>query len=289
MQSWVNYHSHTRYDDGNAEPIEYIKKAIEIGMPAYGYSAHAPVNFNTDWCVPQEKFNQYKDAIKKIKDEYGNKLQIYQGLEIDYIPDIAGKNSNILKDTELDYFIGSIHFVDRFQNDDHWNIDTSLELFKKGLISIFDNNIRKAATRYFELTRQMIEEDQPDIIGHMDKIKMFNTKLNLFDETDKWYRDQVNLTIQCIKKSGGIVEINTRGYYRYNQPELYPSLWIVNLLNKAGIPLMINSDSHKPNEIVAGMTYCAKKLKKLPVEKIFALYNNKWKEFLFNENGLIFP
>lgn len=288
MQAWANYHSHTNFCDGSDEPVKYIEEAIRLGFAAYGYSAHAPVGFETNWCLPDTKFPDYLASIDQIKKYYKEKIQVYLGLEIDFIPDFVGRSMHLLKDVQLDYFIGSVHFVDRFEDGTYWNIDTSEELFLKGLKEIFHNDFRKASIRFFEITRQMLEEDKPPVVGHLDKIKIYNKNRNFFKETEKWYRDQVDLTIDTIKKTGSIIEINTRGYYKYQQPDLYPGFWIVEKLAKKGIPLMINSDSHKPSEIDGGLSYTAAKLKELGINEIFSLYNNTWTSFPFDERGIRF-
>ena len=121
---------------------------------------------------------------------------------------------------------------------------------------------------------------------HLDKIKMYNHLGNYFLETEKWYQDQVELTINTLIEYNTIVEINTRGFYRYGQTDLYPSDWIIEKLARADVPLMINSDAHKPEEIIMGMPYAAKKILHLGVQQIFALNSNKWKAFEFDEDGI---
>ena len=133
----------------------------------------------------------------------------------------------------------------------------------------------------------MIEEEKPNIIGHMDKIKMFNSRGHFFEESETWYKDQIRLTIEVLRRRGTIVEVNTRGYYRYNQPDLYPGEWIIGELIKAGIPLMINSDAHKPEEVILGMDYAADKLKNLGVSEVFSLVNNKWKVYPLERQGIL--
>jgi histidinol-phosphatase (PHP family) len=288
MLSWANYHSHTYYCDGTSEPIKYIRKALKMGLPAYGYSSHAPVNFPTDWCMPEEKLKKYLLEIRNLKNQFKDSIEIYTGLEIDYFNGEDGMNKDRLGEFQLDYFIGSVHFVGSFANGMHWNIDTSFKLFLKGLKEIYNLNFRKATIEYYETTRRMIEDLQPTIVGHIDKIKMFNPLGNFFREDETWYKDQIMLTINTLKKKNCIVEINTRGYYKYNQAELYPSTWIIDLMKKAGIPLMINSDSHHPSEIIKGMSYAATKLKALSIDKIYALYRNRWSEFNFTEQGIRF-
>jgi len=288
MQAWANYHSHNHFCDGSDDPVIYVNEAIKLGLVAYGFSSHAPVGFETNWCIPGNKLDEYINTVIKLKEDYKSKIQLFLGLEIDFIPDFAGYTRNLNKYSQLDYFIGSVHFVDQFENGNHWNIDTSFELFQDGLKQIFKGDIRKAATRFYEITRQMLEEDRPDIIGHLDKIKMFNNKGHFFNENEKWYVDQVDLTIDKIKQTGGIVEVNTRGYYKYQQPDLYPGLWIVEKLVKKGIPLMINSDSHKPDEIIGGFSYATPLLKEIKVNEVFALYDKKWGSYSYSKQGLKF-
>ena len=288
MYSWTNFHSHTHYCDGSSPVEEYVKAAINLDMPAYGFSSHAPVAFPTDWCIPDDDMENYLSDFDRVKKKYSDKIQLYCGLEIDYIPGIAGRNKHLLHSIDLDYFIGSIHFVNAFPDGTPWNIDTAFELFQKGLAEIFNNSIEKAAQCFFELTREMIVSEKPDIIGHIDKIKMFNNRGNYFDESEKWYRDQIQETISVLKHHNSIVEVNTRGFYRYGQPDLYPSLWIVEQLNAADIPLMINSDSHKPEEINAGMTYAATELMKVGVKELYSLSDGKWRSHKFTAEGLLF-
>jgi histidinol-phosphatase (PHP family) len=286
MNTWVNYHSHTQYCDGENPAIEYITEAIRRGLPAYGYSSHAPIAIPSNWCIPDPDFGSYLDEVHTIKKAFGEKIQVYLGLEIDFIPGIAGRRKHLLKNTDLDYFIGSIHFVNSFGDGQPWNIDTSFELFRRGMKEIFKDDFRKAATRFYELSRQMIEEEKPDIIGHLDKIKMFSSQWGYFNENESWYRDQIDLTIRTLKTSSTIVEINTRGYYKYGQKELYPSIWIIEKLNKAGVPLMINSDAHRPKEIIEGMAYAANILKSVGVQRLNALFNNHWQDYDFDKHGL---
>ena len=285
--AWTNYHSHTNYCDGSNKPEVYIQSAIENKLRAYGYSSHAPINFETDWCIADNDFENYMREVKNIKKKYQSEIQTYIGLEIDFIPDFAGRHQHILTNCQLDYFIGSIHFVDKFADGTHWNIDNTKELFDKGLKEIFNNKFGKASERFYELSNQMIEEDKPEIIGHLDKIKMYNKNSFYFSESEPWYKKQVENTLNIIKRAGSIVEINTRGYYRYGQKDLYPSAWIVERMIDMDIPIMLNSDSHAPDEITAGFEYAATELNKLGVKKLWVLYNNKWQAKEFNNEGFI--
>jgi histidinol-phosphatase (PHP family) len=122
----------------------------------------------------------------------------------------------------------------------------------------------------------------------MDKIKMFNKTAHYFNEHESWYKDQINLTLNAIKQSGSIVEINTRGWYRYNQPELYPGETIIQQLIKENIPVTISSDAHDPGEILKGIPEAASVLKRLGLKRLTALFHEKWNEYPFDQEGIRF-
>lgn len=289
MKTWVNYHSHTHFCDGTTRPEDYIQAAIELGHPAYGFSSHAPVPFTTDWNIPGHKFQNYLDEIDRLKALYSGQIEIYKGLEIDYIPGLAGRSKYLQENATLDYFIGSVHFVDVLPDGKFWNIDTSADLFARGLKEIFADDIREAASRFWEITREMVTTDKPDVIGHLDKIKMFNKENRYFSEKEDWYVEQVENTLGVIKEQGCIVEINTRGLYRYGQTDLYPGAWIIRRIAEMGIPVMINSDAHKPEEIELGMDYTAAILLSHKIDSVSLLYHGGWKSYPLSPGGIEFP
>ncbi|MBN2487219.1 MAG: histidinol-phosphatase [Bacteroidales bacterium] len=284
---WTNFHSHSLFCDGADDPEKYILAAINEKIIAYGFSSHAPVNFKTDWCIPDNRLSEYIEKVKYIKKKYHSEIQTYLGLEIDYIPGVSGRNKHLNYMLDLDYFIGSVHFCGYFPDGTPWNIDHTPELFLKGLKEIYKNNFRKATEVFYENTRLMVTEDKPDVIGHLDKIKMFNNQGFCFDENEKYYREQVALTLQTIKNTGSIVEINTRGYYRYGQLDLYPSQWALEMIAKMDIPVMLNSDCHKADEITAGFIYAVEILKKAGIQKLWSLLDEKWQGFDFDRTGIL--
>ncbi len=278
---WTNYHSHTYYCDGKNPPEDYIQEALYQKLPAYGYSSHAPVPFDCEWTIPQRKINNYLNDIKALRSTFRNKIQIYIGLEVDYIPCISGPQHVEIKKLGLDYTIGSIHFVDSFKNGKKWCIDWTPDFFFNGVKNVFNGNIKNAVLRYFELTREMLENSPPDILGHFDKIRMHNNNFSHFDETENWYKNAVEDLLHLIKKKNVIVEINTRGYYKAGS-NLYPHPWCYNVIKQLGIPVSINSDAHSPDEITKGYKYAANVLLDSGIDEIWSLVEGKWKPFKFD-------
>ncbi len=211
-------------------------------------------------------------------------MEIYAGLEVDYIPGVTGPRNF---SEQLDYTIGSIHFADTLPDGTPWEVDGPHNKFLEGLEKIFHNKIRDVVTRYFELTCHMLEDSPPTILGHMDKIKIQNTGHPLFQESDTWYREEVMKTIERITKSGTIVEVNTRGLYQKKSVTPYPSPWILELLHQKNIPVTLSSDAHHPDDLVNQFLETASLLKKIGFKKLSVLSKGEWKQFDFNETGVI--
>src|SRR5688572_8825343 len=178
---------HTTYCDGKSEMMDYVDEARKLNMVSIGFSSHAPVPFPTKWCMKAERFDEYINDIENIKRSNPG-ADIYKGLEVDFIPAVTSPN---LFKHKLDYTIGSIHFVEKLPDGTGWEIDGTHALFLEGYSKIFNNKIEDAISRYFELTREMIETATPSIVGHLDKIKIQNVDGKFFSETDTWYQDEI--------------------------------------------------------------------------------------------------
>jgi histidinol-phosphatase (PHP family) len=284
--SWTNYHGHCHYCDGKYEPEKYIESALQQGMVAYGFSSHAPLPFETAWAMKEENLAKYVAEIWELQHKYQHDIQIYCGMEVDYIPGRIGPKSKLVLDATLDYTVGSVHFVESFPDGSGWEIDGSHQVFLDGLQRIFGGDAPKAVSRYFELTRQMVEEECPDVIGHIDKIKIQDEEGRLFSQQANWYQQQMRQTLQLIADAGAIVEVNTRGIYKKKTPETYPARWVLEEIHRLGIPITLNSDAHHPDEITACFTETAQMLQAIGFRQLHILYDGAWQGVEFDERGV---
>jgi len=274
---------HSTYCDGKGELMDYFQQANALKMTSIGFSSHAPIPFPCRWCMKAEDLSHYLQTIENLK-ESTSEVDIYKGLEIDFIPDVISPNQ--FKD-QLDYTIGSIHFVENLPTGTPWEIDGQHTLFLEGLEKIFHGDICSAITRYFELTREMIQHSCPSVIGHLDKIKIQNVGDKFFTERDQWYQLEVKKTIDLIKDSKTIVEVNTRGIYQKKSTTTYPSPWILELLHKKNIPVTLSSDAHHPMDITNQFPETANLLSNIGFKSITILHEGNWKPFSFNAHGII--
>lgn len=267
----------------------YLKKAVAAGMHAYGFSSHAPLPVDSTWAMQEDRLPDYLAEIRRLRTEWQNDIEVYAGLEIDFLPGLSWWDQIGPLYRDLDFVIGSIHYVDTFDDGRPWEIDGSHEVFLEGLRQIFKGDIRAAVTRYFELTRWMVMLENPDVIGHLDKIKIQNVGGFYFSETESWYRHEIDKTLKVIATTGASIEVNTRGLYSGKSLDLYPSQWVLERIHAMNIPVTLNSDAHAPNEVTAGFDFAAKILHKTGIKKLKVLLDGKWIDVGYDENGLDLP
>jgi len=273
---WSNYHGHSHYCDGKGAIEEYIEEALKQGMKTIGISSHAPLPFETLWAMPQERLKEYIDEVACLKAKYEGKIQVYTGLEVDFIPETIGPEDESIKQLSLDYNVGSVHFVDQFPDGIHFEADGSRLGFIKAIDQIFEGDVQKLVKRYFELVRMMLTTSTPTILGHLDKIKIQNSDGLLFDENAGWYKDEMMETLDVLAVSGIIMEVNTRGLYKKKCDATYPSLWVLKEAFKRSIPVTINSDAHHPRELTGDFEFAASEVKAAGYSETFHLWDGIW-------------
>lgn len=247
----INLHTHTPYCDGRSEITEMISEAIKLNMSVLGFSSHAPLGFTTQWSLQDlDKTGLYCKAIKTMQEQIDDQdLLVLLGLEADYIPKQTFSFDMLRERFGLSYIIGSIHMV-RCDND-YWFIDGPREGYLQGLKKYFANDIRYAAAAFYKQSEEMIRQERPDIIGHLDKIVMHNRN-EFFNPEDKWHIEMLDSLLDVIKSSACMIEINTRGLYSGKHTDFYPGAYLFERIREWQIPVMINSDAHETKDLIAG-------------------------------------
>ncbi len=93
--------------------------------------------------MKKQNLETYDIEIQQLKKQYENEIQVYCGLEVDYIPGLTGPKNFSFFSRNLNYLIGSVRFVDKFPDGSHWEIDGSREVFMRGVNQIFEGDIQK--------------------------------------------------------------------------------------------------------------------------------------------------
>jgi histidinol-phosphatase (PHP family) len=233
-----------------------------------------------------EKLPVYIKDLADLKVKYKNQINLLSALEVDYIPSVAGPHHPRIPNADFDYTVGSVHFVDAFEDDEPFSIDDATPKFARGVDEIFGGDIRKIVKRYFDLQKEMLEKDPPQILGHPDKIRMHNRNRFFFDETADWYLEEVRSTLKLAAEKEVIVEINTKYFEaaEYTFPSSTHFKWMAQ--NK--IPVTLNSDAHKPKNLLSGFVEVAELLLKNNIKHLWQ-YDDRAGDFVpknFEKDGI---
>jgi len=283
---WTNFHTHSNFCDSVGDPEDFIKAALKQNVKVLGFSSHAPLPFATDWTMEPAHLPEYYARINHLKAEYRDKLSIYLGLEIDYIPGLTGPRAPQFVASGLDYCIGSVHYVGRNAPQGSYLIDGSAEEFARGIKQVYGGNAQQAVERYYELVREMAVKEPPDIIGHLDLIKINNLHERYFSEAESWYRAAVEATIRTIAQGRAIVEINTGGIARKKISTFYPSPWIIELCMAHRITITLSADAHKPEQLTGEFSRAAQMLHDIGYKEMAVLTPQGWRQYPFSAQGV---
>lgn len=274
----TNLHTHTKYCDGKYSAEDMIIAAINNNMQSIGISTHGPTPFVSDWNIQKNKVENYINEILELKEKYKGTIEVYLGMELDYIPGIGFDDYSKSLMKRLDYYIGSVHYLGKFNNGVMWTVDYNLDELLQGINDSFEGDKRLAIETYYNIIGQMVEQYEPPIIGHIDLFKKNNKDNIIFDENEKWYIDAVEKCLNIIKGTSSVVEINTGGIARGYTKEQYPSTFIIEMLKEKNIPVIINSDAHSTDGITCKFDEMYELVYNLGFDKLSYLTNSGWKE-----------
>ncbi len=228
----IDLHNHTtRCNHAEGTIDEYVQKAIALGIDIYGFSEHAPMDFDEGYRLSFEEMTDYENDILIAKEKYKDDIDILLGYEVDWLP---GHMDERVLNAKVDYLIGSVHFIDK------WSFDNP-----EFIGGWKERDIDEIWQAYFEATEAMAKSGYFDIAGHLDLIKVFK-----YLPTQD-VRLLAKKSLEAIKKSGMVLELNAAGL-RKPVGEIYPSRALLEEAYALDIPVTFGSDAHSPEQVGFG-------------------------------------
>jgi histidinol-phosphatase (PHP family) len=249
--------------DGNGTVEDYCKLAHEKRFVSLGFSAHAPITKKTslmsDWHLPDGSFDKYCFLVRTAQKKWKDALDVYLGLEIDYIKDYIGPADDDIQALGLDFIIGSVHCLLPSNTSIDWTekfmqqkkllcVDGSEEEFQLLITHGWNSDVFALVESYWEAVIAMCKRGKFDILGHCDLIKRNNADDKYFSTKDPRYLRYAE-KLACVLADSSmpiVAEVNTGGMNRGKTKEPYPSLDILKIFRKKNIPVTINADAHFP-------------------------------------------
>lgn len=231
---YADYHTHTTFCDGKNTPEEMVLGAIKKGMTAIGFSGHSYLPGGESYCMLKENIPAYRTEILRLKEVYGDKIQILLGLEQEYFSPHTPDG--------YDYVIGSAHNL--CKDGKFCEVDNTCEALVQGVNDLFDGDYYAAAENYFEIVADIPHKWKVDVIGHFDLITKFNEGQTLFDESHPRYEKAAKAALDKLLLYDIPIEVNTGAMSRGYRTSPYPAKkWLSYIAQKGG-RVILNGDSH---------------------------------------------
>ena len=236
-----NYHTHTIFCDGKNTAEEMVKAAIKAGSKEIGFTGHSYLKDDPSWTMSPENERLYKEEIGRLKEKYKGKIDIYLGIEQDYMSSPA---------VGYEYILGSVHCL--YKDGHYISLDDTPELLKEAIRLYYNNDPYALCEDYYETVSHLYEKTKCQIIGHFDLITKFNEKDFLIDTKNERYRKAAKKALYNLIDTPAVFEINYGAISRGYRSIPYPEPFILSILSGAGKPVILSSDAHSDKTLLYG-------------------------------------
>ena len=259
-----NFHTHTNMCDGDNTAEEMVLSAIDKGFSALGFSGHGYTDFDLSYCM--KDMPKYIAEIKRLKEKYKNKIEIYLGVEEDIR---CPQNRD-----DFEYIISSSHYT--FVNGKNMAIDSSFDGFKDCL-EAWNGDVLEMAKEYFESFCDYILKRKPDIIGHFDLLTKYDqTGETPFFSGNAEYEKTAKKYIGIAARSGCLIEVNTGAISRGYRKDPYPSEMLLKEILKNDGRIILSSDSPSVDSLDCEFDNTRKMLKKIGFKELYTLSQGRF-------------
>lgn len=220
----ANYHGHTMHcKHGIGTTREHIESAIKYGLKEVAITEHVPIKGKKLSRIDYDDFEPFILELNALKVEYQDQIKVLSGLECEYIPEIFEDHLALKAKYDIDFLVLGHHFSNLSQVG-HYYFETS-------------NN--QMIDEYVENSIAAVKSGHFSIFAHPDLI------FNKMAANDYLLTKSAELLAAC-KEADIAIEINGNGL-RNNKG--YPNKEFWKLAKSYDLTVVINADSHAPEEI----------------------------------------
>jgi histidinol-phosphatase (PHP family) len=240
----TDYHVHLRPDEHPSEFADYMtpanaeryrETAEERGIAELGVAEHVYRFTQALEIWDHELWREYaRDDLDAYCAFVREQTDLKLGIEADFIPGREDRTRGLLEARELDYVVGSIHFLAEGALDyDKYDVWTRADSADKVWRTYFTWLGEAAASGLF------------DVLAHPDLVKHWGRERPWPDKDLRYYYD---LAMEQIADSGIAIEVSTAGL-RKPVGEIYPARAFLEMCVDAGNPIALSSDAHLPEQV----------------------------------------
>ena len=260
-----DFHVHSSFCDGAADPEEIVLAAISSGLASIGFSGHGYTPYDLRYCM--KDIVGYIGEITRLRKKYNGKIQIYLGIEED--------SRHVQNSADFDYIIGSCHYIEK--DGGVYPFDSNYEKFSY-ILSLYDGDAMRLCEDYYSHFTEYILRYKPTVIGHFDLVTKFEeTKTDFYLKEPKYFEIAEYYARHALR-SGSFFELNTGLMSRGYRTSPCPHDSILHIIKKEGGRIVLNSDSHKPETLCAYFEEAKARLRDIGFTETYALIDGEWKK-----------
>lgn len=232
----TNFHTHAKrclHAYGTEE--DYVLEAIDKGLSLLGFSDHAPFpDHDFGYRMPYDELDGYISELNRLKEVYSERIKIYKGLEIEYHPEYLDYYQSLVTTMGLDYLALGEHFYTEPSG-------------QKKNIAFAEST--KDYIYYAQAISEALDTGFFRFVAHPDI--MFLSPYAFDDNCQR----ACEIMISAAKEHGTILEFNANGFRREKRvyPDglrhPYPYLRFWDMVKAEGLPVIIGSDCHSPEQL----------------------------------------
>jgi len=255
----IDSHSHTFYSKHAVGTVdELVRASIAAGVTILTITDHAPFPVDRDNRLLDAELERYFADIEQARQAYQGQIRILRGLEFDHMPGAQAWNRELQARFELDFAIGSIHYV---------------ELPGEPMAKVWElSRLASPAflDRYFAHLEELLSCGLFDAVGHADTLLRGVTEDELLRRMEP--------LLPLFARHGVAYELNASGLRKSTllpgaEREVqgvwnYPSRTLLPQLIAHGAAFTIGSDAHDPRDAGAGIRPLVEALRPLGLEHI---------------------
>jgi histidinol-phosphatase (PHP family) len=219
---------------------DYVISALTHGLHQITFLEHLEVAILADhrtWLRPKD-FDEYFRQGRRLQEKYRDRIDIGLGVEAGFNPEAIKELKQQLKVYPWDTIGLSYHFYNH--NSHHYNM---VSRKRPDLAILTEIGTDKVIEDYFNELIHALHCLDCDKICHLDAV--LRHVPNRHFSTKHW--QLIDELLLLMRKKKTALEINTSGFVIRNEP--YPCKRIINRAITMGIPLVVGSDAHHPDQV----------------------------------------
>ncbi len=216
-----------------------VEAALARGLTGIAITDHVPF-----YWLPPERHDStlamaaaelpgYVESVLALKERYRGRIEVLLGIEADYVAGHEEALARLLAAYPFDVVLGSVHLVDG------WLVDApeAVPRFARG-----QEEVDRIWARYAELLIAAAGSGLFDVLTHLDLPKKYG-----FLPSRPFAGRRADV-VAAVAASGCAVELSSGGR-RKPVAEDYPAAELVRELAARGVPFVLASDAHAPEEV----------------------------------------